>query len=60
MIDQADSSENADTVHREKRVMAGDAELEEKARELQAFRDAGVLTKAELDEEMARARWRLA
>jgi hypothetical protein len=35
------------------------AELELKAKELAAFRDAGVLTEAELEEQMAKLRWGL-
>lgn len=36
-----------------------DAELKEKAEEMTAFLDAGVLSKAEYEEQMAKARWRL-
>jgi hypothetical protein len=35
------------------------AELERRTKELEVFRDAGVLTDAELQEQMARVRWRL-
>jgi hypothetical protein len=38
---------------------ARDAELERKAHELAVFRDAGVLTEAELKEQMAMTRWHL-
>jgi hypothetical protein len=36
-----------------------DAELERKVEELQEFRDAGVLTDAELEERKAMIRWHL-
>ena len=36
------------------------AEIERKTEELLAFRDAGVLTEAELEEQKARVRWGLA
>jgi hypothetical protein len=34
-------------------------ELDRRTKELEVFRDAGVLTDAELREQMARVRWRL-
>lgn len=35
------------------------AELERRTKELEVFRDAGVLTDAELEEQTAKVRWRL-
>jgi hypothetical protein len=41
------------------RAAERDRELEQKAQELEVFRDAGILTDAEFDEQMAKFRWRL-
>ena len=41
------------------RAAERDLELEQKAKELAVFRDAGVLTDAEVEEQMAKQRWGL-
>jgi hypothetical protein len=48
-----------DLVRRSKQRDAQAAELERRIEELQVFRDAGVLTDGELEEQKVRLRWRL-
>jgi hypothetical protein len=57
---EADDIRGAGASERQDQLAQRADELKQKADELAAFRDAGVLTEAELEEQMARFRWNLA
>jgi hypothetical protein len=59
MPEQSQAAEHIRYSVKGDRISERDAELKAKEEELVAFRDAGILSEAELEEQMAQARWRI-
>jgi hypothetical protein len=57
MVDAEDSRSNAITANSQAQAAKRAEELEQKTNELVEFREAGVLTEAELEEQKAKLRW---
>ncbi|MEK6277643.1 MAG: hypothetical protein AABM29_06515 [Actinomycetota bacterium] len=57
MVDAEDVRHDASSPSSQDRAAERAEELERKTKDLEVFRDAGVLTEAELEEQKAKARW---
>jgi hypothetical protein len=59
MTDDEELRKGGDSMRKAVRADESRAEIERRIEELEVFRDAGVLTDAELEEQKARLRWHL-